>query len=110
MFGGINKRQMKKMMQQMGIESEEIEAEEVIIRCKEKEIVFQNPAVTKILVGGKETFQIIGERTERRKEKFSDEDVKIIMEQTGCSEEKARSVLEEEGDIAKAILKLKKQD
>ena len=101
-------RQMEKMMKQMGIQSDEIPAEEVIIKGKDKEIVISNPKVTKIKMQGQETFQILGDVSERAKESFSEEDVKMISEQTGASEEEAKAALEETGDIAEAILKLKK--
>ena len=104
----MNNRQMEKMMRQMGIKAEKIEAEEVIIRAPGKEIVIESPEVTKINMGGQDTIQVIGKMTEREKEKFSKEDISTIMEQTGASEEDARKVLEEEGDIAAAIIRLKK--
>jgi nascent polypeptide-associated complex subunit alpha len=106
MFGGMDKRQMEKMMKQMGIASEEVEASEVIIKTGGKELVIANPQVTKIKMGGQETFQIAGEVTERAAG-FSQDDVRLVAEQTGASEQAAREALKSEGDIAKAILKLK---
>lgn len=108
MFGGMDKRQMEKMMKQMGIASEEVEASEVVIRAKGKEIIISDPQVTKIKMGGTASFQIAGEITERVVEKFSEDDMRLVAEQTGASETEARATLKEEGDIAKAILKLKK--
>jgi nascent polypeptide-associated complex subunit alpha len=101
-------KQMEKMMKQLGIKSESIEAEEVTIRTSSKDIVIRNPQVTKIKMGGQETFQIIGEASEKSREGFSDDDVSLVAKQTGRSEEEARSALEEEGDMAAAIMKLKK--
>ena len=104
----INPRQMQKMMQKMGMQQQDVEATEVIIKTKEKEIVFVNPQVSKINVMGQETWQIVGEAQERVKEAFSEEDVKTVMEQTGMDEEKARAALKETGgDLAEAIIKLK---
>jgi len=57
----VNPKQMKKMMKQMGIEMEEIDAEEVIIRTSDEELIFRNPTVSKISARGVETFQVIGE-------------------------------------------------
>ena len=98
----------------MGISQEEISAEEVIIRGNGKEIVITNPQVVKIKMGGNDSFQITGNVSERGSEKsesapvkFSDEDVQIVVAQTGCTEGEAKDALEGEGDIAKAILKLK---
>jgi len=102
----IDAKQMEKMMKQMGIKTEKVDADEVIIRSGAKEIVIRDPEVTKVNMGGKETFQVIG-KAEEREAGASDDDVKIVVDQTGCSEEEAREALEEEGDIAAAILKLK---
>lgn len=111
MFGNINPRQMQKMMARMGMQQQEIDASEVIIRTAEKELVFVKPSVSKVNVMGQETWQIVGKAQERKREAFSDEDVRTVMEQTGVDAEKAREALEEsKGDLAEAILKLKKDD
>jgi nascent polypeptide-associated complex subunit alpha len=107
MLGGVNPRQMQQMMKKMGISQEEVPAEEVIIRCADKEIIIANPTVVKVKMAGKQTFQIDGEISERGKEAFNNEDVKMIVEQTGVAEQEAKEALASEGDIAKAILKLK---
>lgn len=111
MFPGMNPKQMEKVMKQMGIKSESIDAEEVIIKTAEKEIVISNPQVTKIHMSGQETFQISGDISEREKEAeqpFSAEDVSLVMEQTGKDEETVKeSLIENQGDIAKTILDLK---
>jgi len=107
MFGGMDKRQMEKMMKQMGIASEEVEAVEVVIKTKGKDIVISSPQVTKVKMGGQETFQIAGNVTERAADAFSEDDVNMVMEQTGASEHAAKEALKSEGDLAKAILKLK---
>jgi len=103
----LGEKQMEKMMKQMGIKSEHIDAEEVVIKTKDMDIVISNPSITKINMKGAQSFQIAGEVSERGREKFSDEDVKMIAEQTGLSEEEAKTALEETGDIAEAIMKLK---
>jgi len=108
MFGGMDKRQMEKMMKQMGIASEEVDATEVVIKTRNNEILISNPQVTKVKMGGTATFQIAGDVTERTVEKFSKEDVNIVMEQTGADETEAREALKKEGDLAAAILALKK--
>ena len=104
----INPKQMEKMMKQMGIQTVEIPATEVIIKTTGKDIIISNPQVSRVSMGGQETFQIVGEVSEKSEEKFSKEDLQMIVEQTGCSEEEAADALEETGDIAEAILKLKK--
>ncbi|MFZ3076834.1 MAG: nascent polypeptide-associated complex protein [Candidatus Aenigmatarchaeota archaeon] len=111
----MNAKQMEKMMKQMGIQQEQIDADEVIIKTAGGEIVVSSPQVVKVKVGGQETFQITGEISERdkaesaeQKEKFSEEDAKLVSQQSGASLEDARIALEETGDIAEAIMKLKK--
>ncbi|HLD42161.1 MAG TPA: nascent polypeptide-associated complex protein [archaeon] len=104
----INPKMLEQAMKKMGIKSEEIPAEEVIIKTAEKELVVLNPQVTRVNMGGQESFQITGEITERSASRFSEEDLKIIIEQTGVTKEEASKALEETGDIADAILKLKK--
>jgi nascent polypeptide-associated complex subunit alpha len=107
MFGGMNPRQMQKMMKQMGISQEEVAAEEVIIKQADKDLVISEPNVVKVMMGGQETFQIVGKISERAREAFSKEDVQMIMDQTGATSDEAASALKSEGDIAKAILKIK---
>ncbi len=104
----MNVKQMKKMMKQMGIDIEEIDAEEVIIRTSSEELIFKNPNVTKISGRGVEMFQVMGNyEVVKRKPEISDEDVKLIMEQANVDEETARKALEEAGgDLAEALLKL----
>jgi nascent polypeptide-associated complex subunit alpha len=106
----INPRQMDKIMKQMGMQMATIDAEEVIIKTTDKDIVITDPEVSKINVMGRDTFQISGSIEERPKERFSDEDVDTVVEQTGVSEEEARKTLEEVGDLAETILKLKKEN
>ena len=104
----MNIKQMKKMMKQMGIDIEELDAEEVIIRTSSEELIFKNPSVTKISGRGIEMFQVMGSyEVVKRKPEISEEDIKLVMEQAGVSEEVARKALEEAGgDLAEALLKL----
>ncbi len=106
----INAKQMKKMMKQMGIEMEEIDAKEVIIKTSSEEIIFKNPSVTKISAKGIESFQIVGSyEVIKLAPQISEEDVKLVMEQAKVDEETARKALiETNGDIAEAIMKLQK--
>jgi nascent polypeptide-associated complex subunit alpha len=105
----INPKQLERMAKRMGIQTQTIDAEEVIIKTPDKDIVISNPQVSKINMMGQETFQIMGEISEAPKEKFSAEDIKMIMDQTGASETKAKNTLEQTHDLAEAILKLKKE-
>lgn len=108
MFGGINPKKMQAMMKQMGISQEEISAKRVIIeKTDDSKIIIENPSVTKIQMQGQETFQIAGEIKEESSEPgISENDLKTIMDKTGCSEFEARNALEKTGDLAEAILEL----
>jgi nascent polypeptide-associated complex subunit alpha len=103
----INPRQMQKMMKQMGMQAAEIGADEVIIKGREKTILISEPQVTRVNVMGQDTFQITGKISEQSPGKFTDEDVKMVMDQTGTTEQRAKAALEETGDLAGAIMKLK---
>lgn len=106
----MNPRQMEKMMRQMGIQQEDLDCKEVIIKLEDKELVFSNPQVAKVNMMGQASYQIVGEPEERALETTPDineEDIKTVMEQAGVDEAKAKAALEEtKGDLAEAILKL----
>jgi len=97
-------------MKRFGITQQEIEAEEVLIKCAEKEIIITNPSVIKVNLMGEDTFQITGNIIERKKTYEPEEnDIKIVVEKTGVSRERAVDALKENnGDLASAILSLKK--
>lgn len=105
-LGGLNPKKMQAVMKQLGMEQEEIDTSRVIIeKTDNTKLIFDNPSVTKITMQGQETFQIIGKPREESSE-FSEQDIKTIMEKTGCSEKQAKSTLEKTGDLAEAILEL----
>lgn len=110
MFPGMNPRKMQQAMKRMGIAQVEIEAEEVIIKCPDKEIIIKNPSVSKVNMMGQESFQISGTAEERALDttpEISEEDIKTVMEQANVDKEKAKAAIEKaKGDIAKAILDL----
>jgi len=97
-------------MGQMGISQEEISASRVIIEKQGKQgrIVIENPLVTKIKMQGQESFQISGEAKEENFEiEIFEEDIKTVMEKTGCTKEQAKKALKKtDGDLAEAILEL----
>jgi len=105
--GGLNPKAMQRMMKQMGIKNEEIDAERVVIEGKTKKIVIENPSVTAIVMQGKKTYTVMGEETEEGKG-VSREDIEMVAKQADVSEKKAEAALRKnEGDIAEAILELK---
>jgi nascent polypeptide-associated complex subunit alpha len=108
MMPKMNPRKMKKMMRQMGMESEELDATEVIIKLKDGEIVIENPNVTVVTAMGQRTYQIIGD--EKTKAVIPEDDVKLVSMQANVSEDEARSALEKtDGDLAEAIVLLGKE-
>ena len=108
----MNPRQMKQAMRRLGIQQQEIDAKEVIIRLEDKEIVISNPNVSKVNMMGQDTYQVVGEESERSLDsapEIKEDDIKTVMEQAGVSKEEAVKTIEEcKGDLAEAILKLKK--
>jgi nascent polypeptide-associated complex subunit alpha len=105
----INPKQLEKMARKMGIETEGIEATEVIIKTPGKDIIISNPQVSRVNMMGQDSWQIAGEVSERSSEPFTDDDVKLVIAQTGSTETDARAALQESGgDLAGAIMKLKK--
>ena len=103
MMPGMDMGKMKKLLKDM----EEIPANRVIIEG-EKRLVIENPKVTKINLMGQETYQILGHAQEEEEPAFSDEDVKMVMEQTGADETTVKETLiKNSGDIAKTIMDLK---
>jgi len=108
MFPGINPKKMQAVMKQMGMSQQEIPSSKVIIKqTNGDEIIIANPSVTKINMQGQESFQIIGNIQEQNKEQsISEEDIKTIIEKTGCTKEKAEETLRQTNDLAEAILQL----
>ena len=126
---GMNPKQMKAMMKRMGIKEEEIVGvEEVVVRTRDKEILFRRPEVMAITAQGQVTYQVVGRPEERPRgaagggttteethddvptapaTNYTEEDVALVMGQTGASEEDGRAALEDcGGEVAEAIMKL----
>ena len=111
MIPGINPKKMQQMMKQMGIQQKEINAKQVIIKCADKDLIFNNPEVSMINMMGQNTFQVIGEYEEKPISSYNDDDIKTVIEETNCSKETAIKALEKtNGDIAEAILHIKDQE
>jgi len=107
MIPGMNPAMMKRLMKQMNMQP--IDAERLIIEKTDgSKLVINNPEITKMNVTGKEVLQVVG-KLEEFEEGFPEKDVQMVAEQAGCSEDEALQALEETGgDIAEAILKLKR--
>lgn len=124
--GGLNPRKMQKMMEQMGIEMEELDTERVIIELAGGErLVFDDADVTMMEARGQQTYQVVGEpeRQEGGAIEAGDEDepapgeegdagipeddVELVAQRTGVDADTAREALEAEGgDLAAAINRL----
>jgi len=106
----INPRDLQKAMQRMGIQQQEVDAKEVIIRCQDKDIIIQNPQVAKVNMMGQETWQITGSAVEQARSSEPDikeEDIQTVMQQTGASHDKAlKAIKDAKGDLAQAIINL----
>ncbi|PSQ39555.1 nascent polypeptide-associated complex protein [Halobacteriales archaeon SW_5_70_135] len=122
--GGLNPRKMKQMMEQMGIDVEELDATEVVIRTDDGDLVFDDADVTRMDARGQETYQIVGEPVERDVSAIEgnvdeataddasgatvpDADVEIVAQRAGVDEATAREALEAvDGDLAAAVDRL----
>jgi len=109
MPGRMNPKQMSKMMKRLGINVKEIEnVKKVVIETDKQKYVFEKAEVTLMDAQGQKTYQIVGTPTiKTKKEEIPEDDIKLVVEQTGCSNEEAKKALKEsKGDIAEAILNL----
>jgi len=121
--GGLDPRKMQQMMKQMGIDVDELDAEEVIIRKSDgEELVFENPDITVMDARGQETYQVVGESESREASAgavesgdeddaasggIPDSDVELVAQRTGASQDDAREALEAtDGDLAAAVERL----
>lgn len=110
MRGGGN-RQMRRMMDKMGLDMKEIpNVQEVIIKTDKKEIILSKPQVTEMKAKDNSIFTVTAESYEEKELEvpiFSDEDIQLVCQQAGVDEEKAKNALaESNGDLARAILLL----
>jgi len=116
-LGGINPAQMQKMMSQMGIKTVEIPCDKVVFYLKDGTAMeMQIPQVTKMTIQGTDTYQVIGKalpidnNANMHKElEITQDDIAMVAQQANVSKEQASKALKEtNGDIAEAIMKLKK--
>jgi nascent polypeptide-associated complex subunit alpha len=125
--GARNARQMQMMMRRMGMTTEDLEGvEEVIVRLKDKEHLFQQPEVTILTVQGVRTYQIVGTPSIRPRTAGAsgpagaaspaplptssgpaEEDIQLVVDQAGVTRDEAIEALDEtDGAPAEAILKI----
>jgi len=125
----MNPRKMQQMMKQMGIDVEDLDVEEVIIRTADEELYFSDAQVTKMDARGQETYQVVGSPDAREKGSgdagaiesgdadadagdsddggIPDDDVELVAMRAGVPEDQAREALEDaDGDLAAAVSEL----
>jgi alpha-NAC-related protein len=108
MFPVMDPKKLESMLKKLGMKMENIPANEVIIKTDSGNITIEDPQVIKTSMKGQVVFQVSGNVKSRT---FTDEDVKLIMEQTGIDdEERIKKLLtQNKGDIAKTIMELKER-
>jgi nascent polypeptide-associated complex subunit alpha len=111
MRGGGGNHEMRRMMDKMGLDMNELSnVQEVIIKTDKKEIIISKPAVTEMKAKDNSIFTVTADSYEEKELEvpiFSEEDIQLVSLQAGVDDEKARIALEEaNGDLAKAILNL----
>jgi len=103
---GLDPKKMQQMMKQMGMKLDNISASQVIIKTDTGDITIDEPQVIKTTMQGQVVFQVSGNVKENF---FSDEDVKLVMEQSRTTDKDlaTKALQETNGDVVKAIIKLK---
>lgn len=126
--GGMrNQRQMELAMRRLGMSTEPVDGvEEVVIRTRDKEHVFEAPEVTILSVQGVKTYQVVGNVKVRPRSAGApsggamaapsapvapvgppEEDVALVMEQANVDRGEAIEALAASGgEPAEAIMKL----
>lgn len=110
MRGGGN-REMRRMLDKMGLEMKPMDdIEEVIIKTATKELYLVKPQVIEMKGKDSTIFQVIATDIEEKQKEvptFKEEDIVLVMQQANVSREKAvRALTESKGDLAQAILGL----
>ncbi|MGB9709387.1 MAG: nascent polypeptide-associated complex protein [Infirmifilum sp.] len=114
----LSPREQRRLLERMGLSLKDIEGvEEVQIKLRDKIITIKNPVVQVLEVKGSgKIYQISGVEEESpltaapssQQPEVSEEDIDLIVAQTGATREEAKKALiESGGDIAKAILSLR---
>jgi nascent polypeptide-associated complex subunit alpha len=118
----LKQRNLKRQMQKMGMQTENIDGvTEVIIRKADEEIVISEPQVQITQLGDQDVYSVIGKGETRKpttdsvteeepEVEINEADVQLVSQQAGVSTEEAREALSDTGgDLARAILLLKSQ-
>ncbi len=125
MFPKMDPKAMAKIMSQMGMKTEEIDASRVIVeKADGSQLIVSEPKVSIITMQGQQSLQVSGRMETVDSVQVSQDlrrggdlispgdaakdDADIVMEQTGVSRAEAEKALaDNNGDLAGAILQLK---
>ena len=117
MIKRISSRELRRLTRKMGLDIEELSGvREVIIRLEDKELIFEDAKVQVINAKGEKIFQIYGSPVEKElsgisteeEVEISEEDIQLVISQTGVSRDEALQALKETGgDLAQAIILIK---
>jgi nascent polypeptide-associated complex subunit alpha len=104
-------REMRRMLDKMGLEMKDLgNIEEVIIKTETKELYLIKPQVVEMKGKDSTIFQVVAtdvEEKERETPSLRDEDIVLVMQQANVSREKAiQALMDAKGDLARAILNL----
>jgi len=107
MFGGKpDPKKVEQIMKKLNMKVQQIPAEEVIIKTKEKKIIISNPEIMLADMMGREVYQISGDVSESIL--VNEDDVRMVMDKTGQDRDIVVKKLEDlDNDLAKAIVELK---
>lgn len=111
MRGGGGNREMRRMLDRMGLDMKELNnVQEVIIKTDKKEIIIAKPAVTEMKSKDNSIFQVIATSYEEKELEtpiFSEDDIMLICSQANVTPDVATNALKETGgDLSRAILLL----
>jgi nascent polypeptide-associated complex subunit alpha len=106
MFGSPDPKKLEKMMKKLNMNVQQIPADVVIIKAKNKNIIISNPEIMLANMMGRDIYQVTGEVSESIP--INEDDIKMVMDKTGKDRDTVVRKLEElDNDLAKAILELK---
>lgn len=126
--GGFDPRKMQQMMDQFGIDIDELDVEEVVIRTTEEDLVFDEAEAQRMNAQGQETYMVMGSPESvphgeggsgdvadseggdgggGGASAIPDADVEIVANRAGVPEDDARDALDAtDGDLAAAVERL----
>ena len=104
-------RKMRRQMDKMGLQMEEMsDVREVIIRTNKNEIILPEPAVSRLKIKEGYMYTVSADTYEEKElevRTFPDEDIEIVSQRAGVSDERAKEMLAEtDGDVIEAIVRL----